>query len=73
MGLEFGEMSETDLLNPSSEEASAPTLQTLNLEELERQAILHALSQADGNLSQAASLLGITRYALYRKVNKLGI
>ena len=73
MGLEFGEMAETDLLNPSSEEASAPTLQTLNLEELERQAILHALSQADGNLSQAASLLGITRYALYRKVNKLGI
>lgn len=73
MGLEFGEMSETDLLNPSSEESSAPTLQTLNLEELERQAILHALSQADGNLSQAASLLGITRYALYRKVNKLGI
>lgn len=73
MGLEFGEMSATDLLTPSSEEASAPTLQTLNLEELERQAILHALSQADGNLSQAASLLGITRYALYRKVNKLGI
>ncbi len=73
MGLEFGEMTETDLLNPSSEESSAPTLQTLNLEELERQAILHALSQADGNLSQAASLLGITRYALYRKVNKLGI
>ena len=73
MGLEFGEMSETDLLTPSSEESSAPTLQTLNLEELERQAILHALSQADGNLSQAASLLGITRYALYRKVNKLGI
>jgi DNA-binding NtrC family response regulator len=73
MGLEFGEMTETDLLNPSSEDTSAPTLQTLNLEELERQAILHALSQADGNLSQAASLLGITRYALYRKVNKLGI
>ena len=73
MGLEFGEMAETDLLTPSSEEASSPTLQTLNLEELERQAILHALSQADGNLSQAASLLGITRYALYRKVNKLGI
>ena len=73
MGVEFGEMSETDLLTPSSEESSAPTLQTLNLEELERQAILHALSQADGNLSQAASLLGITRYALYRKVNKLGI
>lgn len=73
MGLEFGEMAETDLLTPSSEESSAPTLQTLNLEELERQAILHALSQADGNLSQAASLLGITRYALYRKVNKLGI
>ena len=46
---------------------------TLNLEELERQAILRALQQADGNLSQAAVLLGITRYALYRKINKLGL
>ena len=55
------------------EETSTATLQTLNLEELERQAIHHALEQADGNLSQAATLLGITRFALYRKINKMGL
>ena len=46
---------------------------SLNLEELERQAILKALEQSDGHLSQAASLLGITRYALYRKIDKYGL
>ena len=73
MGNEFDASTETDFAAPSDGEPTSHSLQTLNLEELERQAILHALSQADGNLSQAASLLGITRYALYRKVNKLGI
>lgn len=43
---------------------------TLNLEELEKTAIEQALKQADGNISQAADLLGITRYALYRKMAK---
>lgn len=46
---------------------------TLNLEELERAAIRRALGQSNGNLSLAAELLGITRYALYRKIDKHGI
>ena len=45
----------------------------LNLEELERQAIIAALEQSNGQTSQAAELLGITRYALYRKIDKLRI
>ena len=32
-----------------------------------------ALEQSNGNLSVAAELLGITRYALYRKIDKHGI
>ena len=47
--------------------------QTLNLEELERNAIKRAVSMSNGNLTQAADLLGITRFALYRKIDKLGI
>ena len=47
--------------------------QTLNLEELERIAIKRAVSMSNGNLTQAADLLGITRFALYRKIDKLGI
>lgn len=45
----------------------------LNLEELERQAIRRAVAMSNGNLTQAAELLGITRFALYRKIDKLGI
>ena len=43
---------------------------TMNLEELERDAIERAMRRADGNISRAAELLGITRYTLYRKLNK---
>jgi len=45
----------------------------LNLEELERNAIRRAVSICNGNLTQAAEKLGITRFALYRKIEKLGI
>ncbi len=45
----------------------------LNLEELERQAIKRAISLSNGNLTQASELLGITRFALYRKIDKLGL
>lgn len=47
--------------------------ETLNLEQLEQQAITKALAAARGNMTQAAELLGITRFALYRKVEKLGL
>jgi DNA-binding NtrC family response regulator len=44
-----------------------------NLVKLEQEAIERAFRQADGNVSMAAELLGITRYALYRKMEKLGL
>ncbi len=43
----------------------------LNLHELERQAVETALERANGNATRAAELLGITRYALLRKVKKM--
>ena len=43
---------------------------SLNLEELEKIAIDQALKQTDGNITQAAELLGISRFALYRKIDK---
>ena len=44
--------------------------QTLNLERLEQEAIERAMNIAGGNVTKAAELLGITRFALYRKLNK---
>jgi DNA-binding NtrC family response regulator len=50
-----------------------PRIEELNLNKLEQEAIERAFLQAEGNISLAAELLGITRYALYRKMEKLGI
>lgn len=43
-------------------------MQTLNLERLEQEAIGRAMQIAGGNVTHAAELLGITRFALYRKL-----
>lgn len=42
----------------------------LNLERLERKAIDKALKTAKGNYTLAAELLGISRFSLYRKIQK---
>lgn len=47
--------------------------EVLNLEQLERSAIERAMKRSEGNLSRAAEHLGITRYSLYRKLEKLGL
>ena len=44
-----------------------------SLDETERKAIKKALRQADGNLTTAAQLLGITRQSLYRRMEKFGL
>jgi len=46
---------------------------TLDLEQREREAVQAALAQADGNISQAARLLGVSRAALYRRLEKHGL
>lgn len=43
------------------------------LEEIERNAIADVLARYDGNVSKAALELGITRQALYRKIEKHGL
>lgn len=45
--------------------------ESLNLHELEQNAIERAIRRCNGNLTQAAELLGISRYALYRKLEKI--
>ena len=61
------------LTNSSAHNRQEPVQESLNLEELERRAIRKALEQSNGNMSVAAELLGITRYALYRRIDKHGI
>ncbi len=57
------------MLKPVSPRKLKP--ENLNLEEMEQTAIEKALEQAAGNLNKAAELLGISRFTLYRKMEKL--
>ncbi|HZZ67769.1 MAG TPA: response regulator [Phenylobacterium sp.] len=45
----------------------------LNLDDLERRAIERALSLYEGNVSHAAQALGLTRPALYRRMERHGL
>jgi len=55
------------------EQSAAPVCFTLKDEELEKERILRALEQADGNRNTAARLLGIGRTTLYRKMTEYGL
>ena len=50
-----------------------PATEGLTLDEIEKQAILQAISRYRGNLSLVAVELGISRGALYRRLEKYGI
>ncbi len=52
---------------------TATSLAGMTLEEIERQTILQTLEQHKGNLSRVAASLGISRAALYRRLEKYGI
>ena len=44
-----------------------------NLDEIERNALKEALEKSNGNYTQAARILGVTRQSLYRKLEKHGL
>jgi len=52
---------------------AATPADTLNLAEMERRLIVRAIEAASGNRSEAARLLGITRRALYGRLERYGI
>ncbi len=56
--------------NKSSEEQE---LETLNLDEMESILVRKALVKHQGNISKAAEELGLTRPALYRRMDKYGL
>ena len=48
-------------------------IQTKNLEEIERNAIIQTIEKFQGNITKAAKELGLTRIALYRRIKKYDI
>ncbi len=70
-------MSDTDVLEEDDFLLSAPIqkvtdldLNTYNLEEIEKNIINKVLKQYQGNITQAATELGLTRTSLYRRMEK---
>ena len=57
----------------SAKAEAASSLEGLTLDELEKQTILQALKTHAGNLSHVATALGISRAALYRRLEKYDI
>lgn len=51
----------------------APPIEKLTLEEAERLLIQRALERHGGNVSEAAKSLGLSRSALYRRLERHGI
>lgn len=52
---------------------SSNSTDQFKLADLEKETISNAIAEANGNISQAAKLLGLSRAALYRKLEKHGI
>jgi DNA-binding NtrC family response regulator len=71
-----GENSATPEGQPGDQEFPAPValgLDSLNLEQLENQAVEEALRRCQNNQVQAAKLLGISRQSLRRRMERLGL
>ena len=65
---------EVHCVDTSSSKSTIPSsLEGLTLDELEKQTILRSLEAHGGNLSHVATALGISRAALYRRLEKYGI
>jgi len=56
-----------------TEGGAAPRLEEMTLEDVERMLIRKALDRFGGNVSQAAGALGLSRSALYRRLQQYGL
>jgi DNA-binding NtrC family response regulator len=71
-------MSTSEQIQPSdlgleSDKSPSGRIEDLSLEEVENLLIKKALSRHSGNISHAAEALGLSRSALYRRMQKYGV
>jgi transcriptional regulator of acetoin/glycerol metabolism len=71
-------MCRTDEIQPadlalSSQRTQTQGLEDLSLEAVEAMLVRKALQRYQGNVSQAAEALGLSRGALYRRMEKYGL
>ena len=61
------------LLTTRNEKVAEIEIDTYNLDEVEKNIIVKVLKQNQGNVTQAATVLGLTRTSLYRRMEKYGL
>jgi DNA-binding NtrC family response regulator len=66
-------LQESDFLFSRKGNENANAVDTLNLDEVEKSAVIKAIQLHNGNISKAAEELGLTRASLYRRMEKYGI
>jgi transcriptional regulator of acetoin/glycerol metabolism len=62
-----------DLALQAQRSTGASTMDEMSLEAVEAILIRKALARTGGNVSQAAEALGLSRGALYRRIEKYGL
>jgi len=60
-------------LGLETRQSASSSLEEMSLEDAERTLIQSALARHDGNVSRAAESLGLSRSALYRRLNRYGL
>jgi DNA-binding NtrC family response regulator len=68
-----GERIESADLGLNAQRAAGQSLDDMSLEAVEAVLIRKALARANGNVSHAADALGLSRGALYRRIEKYGL
>jgi len=53
--------------------ASTQSFENMSIDEVEALLIRKVMRRCDGNISQAAEALGLSRAALYRRIEKYGL
>ena len=71
-------LTDSDVLKPDDFYFTTPKVElesvnTFNLEEIEKNTIEKALKTNNGNISKTAYALGVTRKTLYKKIEKYGL
>ena len=68
-----GEEIEASNLAIAASRPSVPNFENMSIDEVEGLLIRKVLRRSDGNISQAAEALGLSRAALYRRIEKYGL
>jgi DNA-binding NtrC family response regulator len=68
-----GDEIESSNLAITSGKFSAQSIDNMSIDEVEALLIRKVLRRCDGNISQAADALGLSRAALYRRIEKYGL